>query len=982
MMKTVSTPLAFARLAIASFLALSMSLFASAEQINARPGEDLQAILDAGHDLILAPSELYPIKRALNFTKPGQRISTGGASRISEYATLRVEGRNNSQLISGSHVSDIIIEKLILDGNKYSGPTGNKMAVYRPPLVFLGGDGAKRQVIRHCVLMNSKTWSTLKVHEGGEDILVERNLILAAGSDARGNGVSAGETPFAWGDGISCAATRTTIHHNIILDPTDVGIVLFGAPGSDVKGNVIATISRESLGGINLVDPLYYYKIEDKEETEEAGESEVAEEAGETEVAEEAGESEVAEEAEESEVDEEAEIAELDRFNYNGLNIHHNTIDCFGARIHIAVPMGCGPWAPGKKDNILVGASLSYNHISGGAGGYGFVAHNIDQFTLKHNTSSASYSGRGDGISNQLPEDPGPFYYTKGSTGSSLLQPEFKESKRHLLHLLRCNHGPTNERGFRNYAYGEQEVVAVVEAAYNEILGVTPNKYQLTEMVRWLEKEKVNADSVRQKLLASESFRNRVGNIPSEDMHRYRTSLWLSLFDHVISTNITKFSAKEAYHGAKESLINPTIRNATIAPTLKLLNSYKETAKPVMVDTSTLDGKVICGYQGWYRTPTDGSGLGWEHYETYDEDFHPGECGIDYWPATDEMDEDEKYVTKFKHHDETPAVVFSSQNPKTVNRHFKWMAQYGIDGVFLQRFAIDVVGYHHQSDLLLPSNNEILKNVQMGAQAHGRSFAIMYDLTGMPKNDMQKVMDDWKMLVDRFDLLNDSAYQGHKGKPVVALWGVGFDDGRKYTLEDVDGLMDFLKNDPKYGGCSVVLGIPTYWRKMERDSVKDPAFHELLKKADFILPWSIGRFGGSAAAKRHSKEIFAPDFKWCEENGVGYMPTAFPGFSWANRYEAKKAKFNHIPREGGLFLWNQCLGAAKAGAQTVYIAMFDEMDEGTQIFKVEQNIPAGESHFLSYDPLPSDFYLRLTGKVGEMLRGDIPMTDDLPDILD
>ncbi|MBO7521462.1 MAG: hypothetical protein J6T16_04400, partial [Opitutales bacterium] len=156
-----------------------------------------------------------------------------------------------------------------------------------------------------------------------------------------------------------------------------------------------------------------------------------------------------------------------------------------------------------------------------------------------------------------------------------------------------------------------------------------------------------------------------------------------------------------------------------------------------------LKGKVFCGYQGWYRTPNDGSGLGWEHWETPAEDFEPGKCGIDAWPDMSELDPDEKIETTFKHADGSPAYVYTNENPKTVNRHFKWMKDYGIDGVFLQRFALDVTGGHHQSDLLLPSNNRVFQNALKGAENNGRAIAIMYDLTLMgkdnDKNSLEKV---------------------------------------------------------------------------------------------------------------------------------------------------------------------------------------------------------------------------------------------------
>ncbi|MEM7791632.1 MAG: glycoside hydrolase family 71/99-like protein [Verrucomicrobiota bacterium] len=415
-----------------------------------------------------------------------------------------------------------------------------------------------------------------------------------------------------------------------------------------------------------------------------------------------------------------------------------------------------------------------------------------------------------------------------------------------------------------------------------------------------------------------------------------------------------------------------------ITPQSNLISETIEEAK-ILPSADGLEGKVFAGYQGWYRTPIDGSGLGWEHYESFDEIFMPGYCGIDYWPDMSELDEDEKYPTTFDHADGSTAHVFTSQNPKTIKRHFKWMEQHGIDGVFLQRFAHDVLeGGHHQWELLQPSNNKIVEYVQAGAKAHGRAYAIMYDLTSVRHGEMPMVMDDWRGLCDRLDFLKDRNYLHHRGKPLVAIWGVGFSDNRKYTLDEVATLIDFLKNDPVYGGCSVLLGVPTYWRTLDRDTTSDPKLHDLIRSADALLPWTVGRFGGSQTALKRGESIVAKDQKWCDDNGVQYLPLIFPGFSWGNRYKFKDAKYDHIPREGGLFLWSQAIAAKRAGANTLYVAMFDEMDEGTQIFKVTNDPPVGDSPFLSYEPFEADYYLELTGAIGQMLRGEIPDTEELP----
>jgi hypothetical protein len=57
--------------------------------------------------------------------------------------------------------------------------------------------------------------------------------------------------------------------------------------------------------------------------------------------------------------------------------------------------------------------------------------------------------------------------------------------------------------------------------------------------------------------------------------------------------------------------------------------------------------------------------------------------------------------------------------------------------------------------------------------------------------------------------------------------------------------------------------------------------------------------------------------------------------------------------------------------------MFDEVDEGTAIFKVTGSPPA-QAHFVGVDGLPSDWYLRLVGKGARMLRKERPISAEIP----
>ncbi len=63
----------------------------------------------------------------------------------------------------------------------------------------------------------------------------------------------------------------------------------------------------------------------------------------------------------------------------------------------------------------------------------------------------------------------------------------------------------------------------------------------------------------------------------------------------------------------------------------------------------------------------------------------------------------------------------------------------------------------------------------------------------------------------------------------------------------------------------------------------------------------------------------------------------------------------------------------------IYVAMFDEIDEGTAIMKCAHQVPVGESIFVPIEKeVPSDHWLWLTGEAGKMLRGEIPFTKKMP----
>jgi hypothetical protein len=380
----------------------------------------------------------------------------------------------------------------------------------------------------------------------------------------------------------------------------------------------------------------------------------------------------------------------------------------------------------------------------------------------------------------------------------------------------------------------------------------------------------------------------------------------------------------------------------------------------------TLEGKVVTGYQGWFRAEGDASGLGWVHYGP-GKRFSPQACTFDVWPDLSEFTPEERHPSPFQFADGKTADLFSSVHPLTVRRHFRWMKDYGIDGAMLQRFATGL-GKSRGAESL----DVVLRSCTEAATAEGRSLTVMYDLSGLTPDKFPIVAEDWRRLVAAGQTKSACAQQ-HQGKPLVALWGIGFKD-RAPALAEWSALLADIKST----GAAVMLGIPTYWRELKNDSIPDPALHTLLRQADILSPWTVGRYGDPKGAANLADKIWKPDLAWCQAEQKAYLPVIFPGFSWSNlsSFRGKDTKLDQIPRLGGRFLWSQAVAARAAGAKTLYVAMFDEIDEGTAIMKCGGPRPVG--NFVDLSDVPTDHYLWLSGQAGRMLRGEIPAGSDLP----
>ena len=398
------------------------------------------------------------------------------------------------------------------------------------------------------------------------------------------------------------------------------------------------------------------------------------------------------------------------------------------------------------------------------------------------------------------------------------------------------------------------------------------------------------------------------------------------------------------------------------------------------VDHLTLSGKMMYGYQGWYAAPGDGSPLSsWEHWSKT-AILTPASIPIDLWPDVSDYDDDELYETGLVLGGGASARVYSAWNYKTVDRHVRWMRDYGIDGVFLQRFSGALTPGPKQA-----FKNQVLQNIQAASEKYGRVFAVMYDVSGWTRTQLTKGMkQDWMRLIDEFGITASRSYQWHRGRPVVAIWGIGF-TGNRFAPEDARELVSwFHEYAPEEYRATVVGGVPWGWRTLEGDAEANPAWTPVYRSLSVLMPWTVGAFAGSEGTDRYRQERLVPDLEEARRFGADYMPVVWPGYSRHNSASRQKGDFNPFPRMGGRFWWHQLYNAISTGATMIYGAMFDENDESTAIYKVAPTAaqaPAG-ARFVTLDvdgfSLPNDWYLRLAGSGAQMLRGDIPLQDALP----
>jgi len=368
-------------------------------------------------------------------------------------------------------------------------------------------------------------------------------------------------------------------------------------------------------------------------------------------------------------------------------------------------------------------------------------------------------------------------------------------------------------------------------------------------------------------------------------------------------------------------------------------------------------GKITVGYQGWFACIGDGAPInGWWHWSNnWSLPPSPTNTGIKAWP--DMREYTTSYQTAYANlGNGSPAKLFSHYDQQTVNTHFTWMQQNGCDTAALQRF--------NPNSSEGPTRDAMAAKVRTAAEATGRKFYIMYDVTGWT-NMQSEIKTDWTAKMSAHTA--STAYAKQNGKPVVCVWGFGFNDtNHNFTADQCLDVINFFKAQ----GCYVVGGVPREWRTGVGGS--RAGFIGTYHAFNMISPWMVGAIGTVADSDGVYTQFTVPDEADCAANGIDYQPCVLPGDVSARQ------------RVHGDFMWRQFYNMVRAGVQGIYISMFDEFNEGNQIAKAAETqatIPTN-SGFLGLDEdgtaCSSDYYLRLTNDGGRMLKGLIALTATRP----
>jgi len=318
----------------------------------------------------LCPGSVFELTGPVMFSADRQQVYTQGLPTDASRAVLRIASPSVPSAVNMLDRSDVVLSNVVVDGDR------PKLGRLDGNALIQAGGSASGQVVRQVKAFETRSWSTIHIFEGGSP--------RCSGALIEGNEIGpAGRPDGNWADGISLACTNSIVRNNTVTDATDGAIVIFGAPGSLVEGNVIRAQHQTMLGGINMVDYLPF------------------------------------------------------NGDFTGVRVQGNTIDAAGAVIRIGMGMGDRPWGcrdltKEPKDQTLFGAAVTGNTLQGAHMQYGFAVDGVKDWTVTGNKDLATHSGKPTvECRGKIASRPAGFqYYKPRAIGT--FQPEFAASNLEL----------------------------------------------------------------------------------------------------------------------------------------------------------------------------------------------------------------------------------------------------------------------------------------------------------------------------------------------------------------------------------------------------------------------------------------------------------------------------------------------------------------------------------------------------------------------
>ena len=398
----------------------------------------------------------------------------------------------------------------------------------------------------------------------------------------------------------------------------------------------------------------------------------------------------------------------------------------------------------------------------------------------------------------------------------------------------------------------------------------------------------------------------------------------------------------------------PTV-NTIVSSSTTTTTRGRPAASTATPFASTLRGKVLYGYQAWFSSPSQ-----YSHWSFSNGPATNATSQFDFFPDTTQYPDECLFESGFHFANGSSAMLYNAACEGVIATHFRWMNDAGIDGLIVQRFLVNR-GYQ--------SFTTILGLVRKYSEMYGKVFMVEYDLSGLSTSDVDNlssiVQEDYTNVIQ--PLTKSPAYQRENGKPVFMIFGEGI--RTNVSPEQCQSLNTQIKNY----GMHLVLAPNWPWYNAYKAGTTDP-YAPAYNQADTISPWAVGSYsGGADYASQHTNRKAAQD-PILAANKQTYAPVIWPGFSWHNLMHNGNTPpveypYDQNPRYAGQFLQQQITTVLNDNSTYfVFIAMFDEVNEGTACAPTLNKNEIVDGTFVGDDASGSMFYLNAGGALSRQLK--------------